>query len=127
MTVKKKRKNIFRRGFWNHAQRVDYYTKLKKKFGPYSEWHSPSKPPEKKGNLKQYQQQVGNLYQHQLDTPADEWRNAQGALNNQLAFAVTTQPNFGNQSMVLNWMGNVIAAKEAGFITNKHIPDLVLK
>ena len=128
MTVKKKQTKPFKPGFWSHERRVDYYTKLKKEFGTYSKWTSVNLPPSENPakDLENFQKEVGNLYQHLEGISPAKWENKWKSLNQQLAFAVTPQPTLRG-TQVLNWAGNMIAAKEAGFITNKHIPDLVLK
>ena len=128
MTVKKKRTKRLPNGFWSHNRRVDYYTRLKKKFGPYSKWTSINLPPTDNPakDLENFQEEMGNLYQHLVGISPANWENKCKSVNNQLAFAVTTQHTLTG-TQVLNWMGNVIAAKEAGFITNKHVSDLVLK
>lgn len=125
---KKKRTKRFTNGFWNHQRRLDFYKRLKNEFGPFSKWKSSSIPPEPhtSKDLFAFLKKVGDLYQHLDEKSPQEWEDKSEALNNQLAWALTKQQSVPKDG-IINWAGNVVAAKEAGFITNKHLPEVLLK
>ena len=92
------------------------YRRIVENFGPHDTWDLRDYPnDESKESFDEFCKNAAGMI----------GAKSADAVKNQIAWATTTQDEVGESHME-TWYRNKVAAKEAGFITNKDMPKRVV-
>lgn len=103
--------------FWTHEMRRDLYKCISKEFGPYRHWKGARRPPGKKLEFEAFLRDVAARLSKQARRQITP-----GAVDSQVAWAITSQRDISNQSHARNFILNKAAALEVYFLEATDLP-----
>lgn len=98
------------------------YRRLCDKFGPYNKWEQAGYPKGKKEEFEKFISEIASAF-----TILTEKEVTAQAVAMQIAWATTKQVEIKRKSHTYNYILNVAAAYESGFLQHKDFPDCLLK
>jgi hypothetical protein len=103
---------------WTHELRMSLYNQLVKEFGSYELWNMSHYPIDKK---IEYESFISKFAERITAVSGKETTIL--AIKQQIAWAFTKQVSV---TMLSSWIDNKYCAYNAGFISSKYIPKLIL-
>lgn len=97
------------------------YTSLVRKFGPYSEWENKYSPGYgRNSEFEEFKRFIADLVAFDSGQPTTP-----GAVDQQIAWAVTKQTNIKSVGHVYTYIQNVSAALRCGFLKSDDLPKVL--